>query len=142
MAIDQLDKTEVFQFLRPDQLKKVSDVARVELFNAGDTIYEKGGQVSPMSTTLGPANGGGWGDIMNGEMWYAGSLHDGSNLPTEGTCAINCTNYRSAGFFSFHPGGAQFCLADGSVRFISETIDAFTLAAVTTRSRGEIAPLD
>ncbi len=108
----------------------------------GDTIYMKGGQISPMSGTLGPANGGGWGDIMNGEMWYGGSLHDGSNLPTDGTCAINCTNYRSAGFYSFHPGGAQFCLADGSVRFVSETIDAFTLAALTTRSRGEIAPLD
>jgi CRP-like cAMP-binding protein len=42
MAIEQLDKTEVFQFLRPDQLKMISDVARVELFQAGDTIYEKG----------------------------------------------------------------------------------------------------
>lgn len=42
MALDQLDKTEVFQFLRPDQLKKVSDVAKVELFHAGETIYEKG----------------------------------------------------------------------------------------------------
>jgi len=42
MAIEQLDKTEVFQFLRPDQLKMISDVARVEMFRAGDTIYEKG----------------------------------------------------------------------------------------------------
>lgn len=42
MAVEQLDKTEVFQFLRPDQLKMISDVARVELFEAGDTIYEKG----------------------------------------------------------------------------------------------------
>ncbi len=107
----------------------------------GDTIYKKGGQVSSMSSLLGPSNGGGWGDIMNGEMWYGGTLHDGTGLPGDGPCAINCSNYRNGGFFSFHPGGAQFCLADGSVRFVSETVDAFTLASLTTRSRGEVAPL-
>lgn len=42
MAIEQLDRHEVFQFLRPDQLKKISDVARVVSFKAGDTVYEKG----------------------------------------------------------------------------------------------------
>jgi prepilin-type processing-associated H-X9-DG protein len=29
------------------------------------------------------------------------------------------------GFSSFHPGGSQFALADGSVRFIAQTIDHF-----------------
>lgn len=42
MAIEQLDRHEVFQFLRPDQLKKISDVARVVSFKAGDTVYENG----------------------------------------------------------------------------------------------------
>lgn len=42
MAIEQLDRHEVFQFLRPDQLKKISDVARVVSFKAGATVYEKG----------------------------------------------------------------------------------------------------
>ena len=49
----------------------------------GDTIYEKGGQVSALSSLLGPANGGGWGDIMNGEMWYHGTRHDGVNPHTD-----------------------------------------------------------
>lgn len=109
----------------------------------GNQVYMKGGKLSPASSLLGPSNGGGWGDVMNGEVWYSGTLHDGSDVPyTEGPCAVNCSNYRNGGFFSFHPGGAQFCIADGSVKFVSETVQAFTFAALTTRARGEVAPLD
>lgn len=38
---------------------------------------------------------------------------------------------------SYHPGGVMSGLADGSVRFISETIDLVTYHAVSTRRRGE-----
>jgi len=40
-------------------------------------------------------------------------------------------------FGSRHPGGAQFCLGDNSVRFISETIDAALYSALGTRNGGE-----
>lgn len=42
MAIEQLDRQEVFQFLRPDQMKKISDVSEVFSLAAGETVYEKG----------------------------------------------------------------------------------------------------
>jgi len=42
-----------------------------------------------------------------------------------------------AGFNSFHPGGCHFAYADGSVQFLSDSIDSRILAAVTTRSGGE-----
>jgi prepilin-type N-terminal cleavage/methylation domain-containing protein len=38
---------------------------------------------------------------------------------------------------SLHPSGAQFSLADGSVRFISQNIDINTLEALSTCSGGE-----
>ena len=110
----------------------------------GGEIYLKGGMAAPSGMpwdAFRQVNGGGWGDILNGEHWLSGALYDGTPGSDGGPCPINCTNRRSAGFYSFHPGGAQFTLADGSVSFLSETIDAFTMAALITRNRGEIAPL-
>jgi len=41
------------------------------------------------------------------------------------------------GFKSLHPGGAQFVMGDGSVHFISESIDGLTYRAMATRDGGE-----
>jgi prepilin-type processing-associated H-X9-DG protein len=41
------------------------------------------------------------------------------------------------GFRSLHPGGASFCFADGSVRFIQETINMDVYRALSTRNGGE-----
>jgi prepilin-type processing-associated H-X9-DG protein len=106
----------------------------------GGEIWLKGRQKAPSGQpwdTFRQSNGGGWGDFLNGEHWYSGSLYDGLPGPDGGPCPINCTNRRSAGYYAFHPGGAQFALADGSVQFISENVEAFVLAAMTTRAKGE-----
>ena len=42
-------------------------------------------------------------------------------------------------FRSRHPGGAHFCLADGSVHFLSETIDHTLYQALSTKAGGESA---
>lgn len=44
-------------------------------------------------------------------------------------------------FGSRHPAGAQFCLGDGSVKFVSESIDLVIYSAMGTRSGGESAQL-
>jgi prepilin-type N-terminal cleavage/methylation domain-containing protein len=106
----------------------------------GPVLYVKGGKVAPTGMpwdVFRVSNGGGWGDFLNGEHWYSGSLFDGTPGPDGGPCAINCNNVRSQGFYAFHPGGAQFLIADGSARFISETVDAFVLAGISTRQKGE-----
>ena len=43
------------------------------------------------------------------------------------------------GFASRHTGGGNFALADGSIRFLSDSIDVFTYRAMATVSSGEVA---
>ncbi|QDV27810.1 DUF1559 domain-containing protein [Aureliella helgolandensis] len=91
-----------------------------------------------------PSNGGGWGDLLNGENWLKGSLHDGNPLssPNGGPCAINCNNLRGSSMHSFHTGGCHFLMGDGSVQFLSESVDAHSFAARITREKGEVFQQD
>ena len=56
--------------------------------------------------------------------------------PCNGPAFINVNN--SSEIYAFHVGGAQFLLADGSVRFISENISTAVFIALSTRECGEI----
>ena len=47
------------------------------------------------------------------------------------------TNPEASQFTQFHPGGANVLMADGSVRFISESIDPGMLRALLTRNDGQ-----
>lgn len=111
----------------------------------GPQIYVGTKSASTLASVLSSTNGGGWGDLLNGENWMSGGLfassYDPSNpLPylQEGPCGINCTNIRGRSFHSFHTGGAHFGLGDGSVQFMSENSDAFVIASMITREKGEV----
>ncbi|HVL15983.1 MAG TPA: DUF1559 domain-containing protein, partial [Gemmata sp.] len=41
---------------------------------------------------------------------------------------------------SYHPGGVNVAVADGSVRFLSETTPMLTLRTLATRNGGEVLP--
>ncbi len=43
---------------------------------------------------------------------------------------------------SYHPGGVNICLSDGSVRFVAETVDVDAWHALWTRAGGEITRID
>ncbi|WP_428303598.1 DUF1559 domain-containing protein [Lacipirellula sp.] len=45
-------------------------------------------------------------------------------------CSINCSNQYDAPPYSFHPGGAQVMIADGSIRFLQQNMDVFTLGCL------------
>jgi len=47
----------------------------------------------------------------------------------------------SIAFRSMHSGGANFCLGDGSVRFLTESIDGVTYRAMASRAGGEVVTL-
>ena len=44
----------------------------------------------------------------------------------------------TAGLSSYHPDGCNFTMADGSVQFLSQNIDATLLKCLTTRAGGEV----
>jgi prepilin-type processing-associated H-X9-DG protein len=57
-----------------------------------------------------------------------------------GTCMINCTSDNE--IYSFHAGGANGLFADGSVRFLKETLSVRIVAALVTRAGSEIVSSD
>ena len=84
---------------------------------------------------VGNASAAGWSD-PNLEIALDGSdyLYTG-NGQGFGPCVMNCTNDNE--LYSFHPGGANFVFADGSIRFIRDTIRNTTFAALVTKAQGD-----
>ncbi len=80
-----------------------------------------------------PADGTGWADPDCG-FSINGATADG--LTKYGPTMINAINVSEV--FSFHPGGAQFSLSDGSVRFVSENVDTLLFIGYCTRSGHEV----
>jgi prepilin-type N-terminal cleavage/methylation domain-containing protein len=65
-----------------------------------------------------------------------GGCNPSNPAATTGPKAVNCINDKE--IYGFHPSGAMACLADGSVRLLSNNLDLNIAVSVLTRERGEM----
>ncbi len=116
-------------------------------------VYRRGKKFGSLPTQR--TNAGGWSRPAS-DFSLDGSTVDGVLSP--GPCPMNCTNGEeigSAAFphpyygtegtaeaYSFHSGGGNFVLGDGSVKFIADTISIREFARLITRGGGELITTD
>ena len=82
--------------------------------------------------------------------WYAATLYNHVAPPNwEGLdCAVGTSiadvpgEHSITSARSFHPGGVNACMADGSVRFVKSTVNVLTWRAIGSRNLGEVVSAD
>jgi prepilin-type processing-associated H-X9-DG protein len=112
--------------------------ARPVGYNHTRQIYVQNGGLVDGVINVVSGGGGAWADPFSyahiDDSYASGIRGNG------GTCVINCTINNE--LYSFHPGGVNVLFADGSVHFLKETINPFTMVALVTRAMGEIISSD
>ena len=102
---------------------------------SGRPTFDQNGTAS---TTWGNHRGRGWADpYYNSTLFSVGSWSTPNSLTSQYPSSTHLFNAANA--TSFHPGGVNVCFADGSVSFVSETIEGDTWYALGTIQRGDIA---
>jgi len=103
-----------------------------------DPVFDRCGPETGWSTT----RIGNWGWVWFGAE---GNAFLGTGVPINFRIR-NCIEYRDQiryedrinAFGSMHTGGATFALTDGSVRFVSQSLDLLTFNALGSRASGEV----
>lgn len=116
--------------------------------NALNTWLQKCAGAAPGSI----ATGMDWSSL--GQFWCQGLFGDavGSILVAPNSNYPNCAfyqyggdndgSYGSFGLSSYHSGGANVAMADGSVRFLKATTNQVTIWQIASRNQGEVVSSD
>ena len=122
--------------------------------SAGRPNLYRNGQLVRTANGNDRINGGGWCRPASELYVLRGTSADGATFP--GPNAINVTNGEALGtyphpfyntdgtghIYGFHSGGVNALFADGSVRFLRQSIPIRTLAAFVSRDGGEVLSAD
>src|SRR5579872_4224554 len=81
-----------------------------------------------------------WADSDN-RITVTGTDPTGTTLFGKGPCAMNCNNLQGD-IYAFHISGANVGFADGSVKYMSNSVSISTLAALVTKAGGEVVDPD
>ena len=119
-------------------------------------LYNQGGTRANANYGINGVNGGGWSRPAS-DLWIIGS--DKTGTVVGGSYTVNVANGfdhggqyplqigtpalgtdPSGAIFSFHASGAHGLLADGSVRFLDQSLPANVISALVTRAGGENVP--
>ncbi|MBA4067638.1 MAG: prepilin-type cleavage/methylation domain-containing protein [Isosphaera sp.] len=108
----------------------VESAARPQLWQVGRMVPDSGLDTSPASAYVSVCS------------WAEGNLfrvrgYTPDGLTHGGACLVNCTN--NFAMYSFHTGGVNVGLADGSVRTLGRQVTPNVVAALLTIQGGEVA---
>ena len=87
-----------------------------------------------------------WASNGNGGWFFPVALAMKSNAAPDitwsvGSAIVNVSNWYGAPY-SFHPGGVQMGMGDGSVRFVKQQVSVDALGALSSRNGGEVQSAD
>jgi prepilin-type N-terminal cleavage/methylation domain-containing protein/prepilin-type processing-associated H-X9-DG protein len=124
----------------------------------GFSDYRSGQTANLQSVTDGLSNTILYGEVLpsqdsNNELYGNTGVASGTVMPINfytgapyagfGSCTWSTRgSYAARGFKSNHPGGANFCFADGHVVFLKASISPYTYNALGSRLGGEVVSSD
>jgi prepilin-type N-terminal cleavage/methylation domain-containing protein/prepilin-type processing-associated H-X9-DG protein len=91
---------------------------------------------SPVPYDVAKITGPIWADSDN-RLTVTGTDATGRGSIGTGPCVMNCNNL-AGDIYSFHTGGAPVAFADGSVRFVRDSVSIVVLASLVTKAGGEV----
>jgi prepilin-type processing-associated H-X9-DG protein len=117
--------------------------------SAGTATVSSGALFYSVCINKGPGSGAAtWGDWALGDYWHAGSITGGTRYnhvmpPNTWSCGYGGTHDGGASTASSrHSGGVNLLMADGSVRFIKQTISVPVWQGLGSRNGGELISSD